>query len=127
MVGGVGTPNNKCKMLKRRIGNVVDAEEGIEGASFAFMGELNVGNVVGDGVLGLGFGEYLVGGHIAELGIGIDEAADEPRTRDPINLGPLASNPFVDVHRKLSAGGKSLCHPGGKAAVKIVRVLAKAA
>lgn len=73
MVGGVSTPNNQREMLKGRIGNVVGAEEGVERASLAFMGELNVGNVIGDGALGLGFGEYLPSGHVDKLGIRVDE------------------------------------------------------
>jgi hypothetical protein len=73
MVGGVGTPNNPREMLKGRISNVVDAEEGIERASLAFMGELNVGNVIGDRALGFGYGKYLPSGHVDKLSIGVDE------------------------------------------------------
>ena len=127
MVGGVGTPNNQRKTLKGGISDIVDAEEGVERASLAFMAEFNVGNVIGDGALGLGFLEHLPSGHIDKLCIGVDEAANEPGTRNAIDFRLLARDPFLRVGRKLSARRKPLCEPTSEAAIKIVRVFAEIA
>src|SRR5450759_552829 len=43
--------------------------------------------------------EYLVGRDIDDLGIGVDEHADEPRAGDPVGLGVFAGDPFHRADR----------------------------
>jgi hypothetical protein len=89
MSGRVRAPHDQSKLVKRRIGDVVDAQERIEGASLALVGELDIGNVIGDGTYGLGLGEHPLCRDIDELRFGVDEPADEPRARNTVDLGPM--------------------------------------
>src|SRR4051794_11260946 len=56
-------------------------QNGFERAFLAVMPEFDVLDVIGDGVEPFGFGHYLVRWHENELGILVDEFADEPGTR----------------------------------------------
>ena len=44
--------------------------------------------------LGVGHREHLICGHVEDLGVGIDEAADEPGAGDAVGLGAGAGDPF---------------------------------
>src|SRR5207247_1403106 len=57
----------------------------------------HVRDVVGDGALPLGGRADLAGGNEQELRLGIDEAADEPWTRDPVDPCAFTSDPSHDI------------------------------
>ena len=57
------------------------------------MGHRRAGNVVGHRASFFGLCQHLVGGHVEERCTGINEAADQPRAGDAVDLGPLTRNP----------------------------------
>ena len=56
--------------------------------------QLHAFGVVGNTALPLGHVEDLLRRDVDELGILVDEFPDEPRTRDPVDVGVLARDPF---------------------------------
>src|SRR5450759_4897181 len=50
--------------------------------------------VEADGARPFGVGENLSGGDVHDLGVGFDEPADQPRTRDPVRVRMLACDPL---------------------------------
>jgi hypothetical protein len=56
--------------------------------------QFDAGNVVRNCSVTLGGGRHLVREDIEEFGVLVDEAPDEPRAGDAIDLGVLTSNPF---------------------------------
>jgi hypothetical protein len=95
---------------------VVVVDEGLEGALVVAVGELGVGGVEGVGGLNLGHGQDLVGGDVADLGLGVDEPLDQPGAGDPVGLGTLAGDPLhagPPVIAAVSVGswtGRNRCH-----------------
>ena len=93
---------------------VVDQD--LEGALVVAVGELGVGGVEGSGGFDLGRGQDLVGGHVADLGLGVDEATDQPGAGDPVGLGTGAGDPLHGVPPAGVAGsgtswmGRNSCH-----------------
>src|SRR6516165_1176474 len=63
--------------------------------------------------------KYLERRHIKELSGGIDEAADEPRTGNAIDLWPLARDPFVGRHANFLVRRQFLRPPSCDAAGQI--------
>src|SRR5262249_46866959 len=90
---------------QRRVIQVVFGYEGFEGAPFALparggpVGELGAGRVEGVAAVSFGGGQDLVGGHVDDLGGGVDEPADQPGAGDPVGLRPGTGTPFHDVLR----------------------------
>src|SRR5688572_22390424 len=68
-------------------------EKGVEAAKLAVMGELDIGNVVGDRRFFLSDFSHLRGRNVQELGLRIDEAPHEPGAGDAVDLRPLARHP----------------------------------
>src|SRR5262249_44008612 len=66
--------------------------------------------------------KYLFGRGEQKCGFGVDEAADEPRAGDAVDLGPLAGNPAVLAGRGLSAARQTQFGPTGYPAFEIPRV-----
>src|SRR5262249_62329957 len=66
--------------------------------------------------------KYLFGRGEQKCGFGVDEAADEPRAGNAVDLGPLAGNPAVLAGRGLSVPGQTEFGPTGYPAFEIPRV-----
>src|SRR6266511_2545938 len=77
-------------------------DEDLEGALVAAVGELRVGGVERARVFLLGGGEDLVGGDVADLGVGVDEPAHQPRAGDPVGLGTRTGDPFHGYSLRVS-------------------------
>ena len=58
------------------------------------MPELDAFDVEGRGANALRLAQDLVGGHVEELGLAIDEPLHQPWARDTVDLGVLARHPF---------------------------------
>src|SRR6266508_3479203 len=61
--------------------------------------------IVGD----FGDGEDLVGGDVADLGLGVDEPADQPGAGDPVGLGTLAGDPLHGLPSSSRSWGWGWC------------------
>jgi len=59
--------------------------------------ELDIVDVIRGGVSLLRFHRDLVGGHVDELRLLVDESCDEPRTRDAVDAGMFAGDPLHDI------------------------------
>jgi hypothetical protein len=75
-------------------GEVEGVDEDLEGALVVAVGELGAGRVKGVRTVARGNGEDLVGGHVRDLGVGVDEAANKPRAGDAVGLETLAGDPI---------------------------------
>ena len=118
----IGAADDQRQVIERRIADIVDAQEGIERAAFALVAELDAVDVVGRAAGLLGGSDHLARRHVDELRLRIDESRDQPRTRDAIDLRPLARHPFAGRRSDLSVRGKTCVHPGRDAAGKRTRV-----
>src|SRR6184192_560143 len=82
-------------MIKGQIVDVIKIHDRIERAAVTDVAELNVFDVIGCSAnLCSDFG-HIVRRDVDEFGVRIDEAADEPRTGNAIDLGMLARHPLV--------------------------------
>ena len=92
----VGAADDDRQPVERRFVQLVVVKERVEAALFTVMRErLGARDVIGRGAGLLGDGEHLLGRHVDELGVLGDEAADQPRTGDAVDLWPLAGDPFA--------------------------------
>src|SRR5437870_644974 len=100
LVRRVGAPHDERHAIQGRVGpwQSILVHQRIEAAQRPFMTEFYIRDIVGDRLLCGRFGQDLIGGHIEELWLGIDKAADQPGTGNAIDFGPFTSNPF---HRRL--------------------------
>jgi hypothetical protein len=100
LAGDVGGVHGAGQPRQRRVATeLVVVDQDLEGALAVAVGELGLGGVKGAGGLDLGHGQDLVGGRIADLSLGVDEAADQPGAGDPVGLGTGAGNPLHDALR----------------------------
>src|SRR5207253_4162554 len=77
-VGGV---DDASQPQERGVGTEAElVDEHLEAAPPVSMGELGPRGVEGPAALPLGGGQYLGSGDVADLGLRVDEPADEPRT-----------------------------------------------
>ena len=83
------------------------------------MGELHPRHVEGDRALACGDRQHLGGRYIMDLRILIDEAADEPRAGQPIDLGTLTGDPFHGFSFLVLGGQNSESRATGRAALRI--------
>src|SRR6516225_8739223 len=83
------------------------------------MGELDALDIVWNRAGLAGGRKYFGRRHIKELGAGVDEAANEPRTGDAIDLRPLACDPFVGRHADFLTRWQILRSPSSDAAGQI--------
>src|SRR3989449_9141121 len=68
-------------------------QEGIEAAFLAGVGELDVGDIIRLCILFRCNSSYVGRGYVQELGVRVDEAADQPRAGDAVDLRTLSSDP----------------------------------
>src|SRR5262249_10527482 len=76
---------------------VVLVDEDFEGALVASVGVGGVLGVEGVAVLFGGDGQDLVGRHVEDVGVGVDEPADEPWAGDAVGLRAGTGHPFHGV------------------------------
>src|SRR5215218_6219056 len=92
---GIGAPHDQRQPVEARCGQLEMADDGVEGTELALMGEgFRAWQIVGGGAEFGRLGEDLAGGDVDELGIGLDEAPDQPGAGDAIDLRALAGNPL---------------------------------
>ena len=58
------------------------------------MAQLNAGHIVGYGPKPLRLGHHLFARDEKKIRLRVDELADEPGAGDPVDLDPLAGDPF---------------------------------
>src|SRR6266513_1359787 len=90
---GVRSADDKGELPERRIGQAIMADERVEAAALAFVRKVHVGDVVRGRVALLRRGEHLLRRNVEEFRSGIDEAREQPRAGDAVDLGPLARHP----------------------------------
>src|SRR6266481_5307330 len=109
-------------MIERWILDLVDAQDGIERAAFAFMREFHAIDVVRDPTQLFSDSQYLILRDIDEFRVGIDEAADQPGTGDTVDLRVFAGHPLPWSCPDVAAGRQSLFGPASNAALQEVRL-----
>src|SRR5258708_30484419 len=95
-------------MVERRVLDVVDPQNGVERAALAFMREFHAIDVVWYPARLLSDGEDLILRDVDELGIGIDEAPDQPGTCDTVDLRMVARHPLPCGSPDVSASPQPL-------------------
>src|ERR1700738_1464887 len=105
-------------MIERRILDIEDAEDRIERTTLALVREFDAINVVGSSAHRFGDIENLFCGDVNEFRAWIDEAPDQPRAGDTIDLRMLSCDP-LGRRAKISAGWQTSLVPGGDAAFEI--------
>src|SRR5262249_53773819 len=93
---GVGAAHDQRELRERGLfgGETVPVDDRVERALGAVVAELGAGVVIWCRTLSFGDFGHLVPRHVQELRIGVDEAFDQPRTGDAVDLWPLTSNPL---------------------------------
>ena len=93
-LGDVGGMHNARQAHQRGVAGEAELlDEHLEAAAPVPMGEIRSGGIEGPAALPRRHGEHVGRGDVADLGVAIDEPADEPRTGDPVGLGPGAGDP----------------------------------
>src|ERR1700716_1740723 len=98
-------------MVERRIPDVVDAQDGIERAALALVGEFHAVDVIRDSAGAFGDRNDLILRNVDELRVGIDEAPDQPGTGDAVDLWMFACNPLAWGSPDVAAGWEPLVRP----------------
>src|SRR4051794_34636812 len=80
-------------MIKRRVLDLEMMNNGVERAAISHMPELHARDVIGRRIPFLGCREHLVSGNVDELRTWVNEAADQPRASDPVDLRMFARDP----------------------------------
>src|SRR5712692_312897 len=91
---GVGTAYDRCQRLERRIRELVDAKERVEGALRAVVTELRARHVERDSALAArGLSDFILRNE-EKLAARIDKALDQPRAGDAIHSGLASGYPL---------------------------------
>src|SRR4051794_14439813 len=102
-VGGV---DDACESYQRGIAcELVVVDEDLERAATIAVVVFRAGRVERVRVLFLRYREHLIRGNVENLGVGVDEAADEPGAGDAVGLRSSASDPF---HERFSYSARGL-------------------
>src|SRR5262245_32753634 len=104
-------------MVERRVLDLKDSDDRVEGATIADVTEFRVLDVIGGRALRLGNGDDIGRRHVDELGKRIDEATDQPWARDAVDLGMFARDPFVFDGAEVLARRQAGCSPSRDAAL----------
>jgi hypothetical protein len=95
-------------MIESGVRQVVMLDEGVKAAELAVMRErLGARNIIRGRAGFPGGREHLIDRHVDELGISFNEAPDQPRAGNAVDLRPLARNPFHEASPRTS--GLHLC------------------
>ena len=119
--GGVGGAHDHRQPHQRRRRQAEFLDHHVEGAAFAAMAPEHVLDVEGRGVESLADRQHLGRRDEQEYGVRIDEAADQPRAGDAVDLRPRAGDPdraaLRVARRQFRAGPAAVCLlPGFEAA-----------
>src|SRR5439155_12310276 len=94
--GDVGAVDDLRHAAHGRIRDVERLDQDLEGALPVAVRELGAGRVEGARSVQRRVVEDLVGRDVDDLGVSIDEAADQPRAGDPVGLRPCPGDPLND-------------------------------
>src|SRR5438128_4816440 len=94
IVGDIGAVHDPRQKLQCRLVERVLLEQYLERAEPVAVRVFGFGGVVGVGTLALGNLEHLLGRHVEELRLGIDEVLDQPRAGDAVGLRSFACDPL---------------------------------
>src|SRR3954466_8703774 len=109
--GRVGASDDLGQMVESRILDAVDAQDGVERAALALVGELDPVDVVRCSARLFGDLEHVLGRDVNELRLRIDEAPDQPWTGDAVDLRPFARHPFAGRRAYRSVCWQTFCNP----------------
>src|SRR6266481_6298505 len=98
-------------MIERWVLDLVDAQDGIERAAFTFVREFHSVDVIGNPTRLLSNRDYLIFRDVDEFRIGIDEAPDQPRAGDSIDLRMFSRHPLARIRPDVAACRQSLLSP----------------
>jgi len=118
---GVGTTDDHCELAERGIGQAIVLHERVEAAAHALVRNVNVGNVVRRRFALLGRREHFLRRHVDEFRLGIDQATDQPRACDAVDLRPLARHPARARSRGFRVERAAFRFPGFDSALQILR------
>ena len=93
MAVGVGATDDGGEMGHGRTRQAKFFNHPVKGRPFPDMGPEDILDIEGNRAKARGHAFDLARGHEQKHGIGIDEAADEPWTGDPVDLGPRTGYP----------------------------------
>src|SRR5882724_163827 len=93
-MAGIGAPDDHGEMMQGRIVQPVLLQKGIEAAEWPVVRQLDIRYVVGDSACFGGDRKHLVRRDEQELRRLVDEAHDEPRAGDAVDLRAFARDPF---------------------------------
>src|SRR4051812_48797337 len=120
---GVRAANDGGQQVERGVAQREILDERIEAAALAAVRHMRARDVVWHGIALLGLREDLRRRHVVELCERIDEALDEPGTRDAIDLRALSRDPARAARnapmRTLRHRGKTLGAPRLDAALEV--------
>ena len=119
---GVRAAHDERELLERRVVEAVVLQESVEAAELAFVREVDVRYVVGNRVARLRGITHLLGRHVQELRVLVDEARDQPRAGNAVYFGALARDPARARSRRFAVGAAAGRLPLGQAAFEIGRL-----
>src|SRR3981189_471040 len=119
---GIGTPDDGRQMIESGILDAIDAQDRVEGAALALVREFDAGYVVRYSAGLLGGSQDATGRHIDELRLWIDEASDQPRTRDAVDFWSFTRHPLPGLGANRSARREVPGHPTGNATLQVKRI-----
>src|SRR5450756_1494425 len=104
----VGSMHDLGQAVERRVVQPVLEDDRLKAATAVHVPELDATDVVGDRALAVGHARHLLSRRIEELGVGVDEAFDQPGARDPVDAGVLSGYPLhnksVPLPKNLGSG-----------------------
>src|SRR5437660_12398796 len=109
-------------MIERRVINVVDAQDGIERAALTLVREFHPIDVVGRSTRLERNGNNLVLRNVDEFCTGIDEATDQPRAGNSVDLRAFPRHPLAGTGADVAARRQSLLDPIAEAAFQKIRL-----
>src|SRR5262245_41352750 len=80
-------------MIECRVGDLIDAQEGIERTAITLVREFNPSDIVGRGAGFFGGRQDPARRHVDEGRGRVDETPDQPRAGDAVDLWPLPRHP----------------------------------
>src|SRR6266849_10296702 len=117
---GVSAAHDGCDTIQGRVLDIEDADDRIEGTAITYMPEFGALDVIWNTAGLIRDCGDLVRWHIDECSTRIDEARDQPRTCNAIDLWMLAGDPFiVRPAAKLSPRRQFHCLPGRNTSLEI--------
>ena len=120
--GRVGPSDDLGQMVESRILDAVDAQDGVERASLAFVREFDPVDVVGRSARLFGDLEHVLGRNVNELRLRIDETPDQPWTGDAVDLRVLARHPFARRGSERPVCRETIVDPTSDPVLQVTRI-----